>query len=284
MRALQHGERDESVVGGGVDAGQRVVRREHRAGGNPTPRHVHLLRKRNRPAHCPHSGGEQRDVDDVGFTRVLAVEERGTDPARDGHGSDRVPVRRPWHRQGRRCAGRCSSQRAAAAVPVAERVVSAGIGIGTMGAVARTAHIDDAGIVSTDVVDVDLQLRAHSGHLVGEEHISGGGESIHDVATLGCAQVERQALLAAVGVLEQHVHLGTEDPHAGGREPAHRVAPLDVLDLDDLRAPVGQDRRGRGHEGVLGDLEDADTVHHVAHQQSLRVSRRKVLSRPSGMS
>ena len=52
---------------------------------------------------------------------------------------------------------------------------------------------------------------------------------------------------------------------AGRREAAHGVAPLDVLDLDDLGAPVGEQRRRRGHEGVLGDLEDADALQHCGH-------------------
>jgi len=34
------------------------------------------------------------------------------------------------------------------------------------------------------------------------------------------------------------------------------VAPGDVLDLDDLRAPVAQDGRGRGDEGVVGHIQE----------------------------
>ena len=49
-------------------------------------------------------------------------------------------------------------------------------------------------------------------------------------------------------------------------EAAHGVAPLDVLDLDHLGAPVGEQRRGGGHEGVLGHLEDADALHDCGHR------------------
>ena len=52
---------------------------------------------------------------------------------------------------------------------------------------------------------------------------------------------------------------------AARQQPAHGVAALDVLDLDDLGAPVGEEGGGRRHEGVLGDLEDADTLHHGGH-------------------
>ena len=50
------------------------------------------------------------------------------------------------------------------------------------------------------------------------------------------------------------------------REAAHGVAALDVLDLDDLGAPVGEQRRRGRHEGVLGDLEDPDAPHDLGHR------------------
>ena len=63
--------------------------------------------------------------------------------------------------------------------------------------------------------------------------------------------------------------LAAEPGDAGRAEAAGRVAAGDVLDLDHLRTPVGEDGRRRGHEGVLGDLEDADAFHHVRHEVSL---------------
>ena len=77
------------------------------------------------------------------------------------------------------------------------------------------------------------------------------------------ADVDADALLAPVGVLEQHVHCAHGGHDAAGGEPAHGVAALGVLDLDDLGAPVGQDGGCGRHEGVLGDLEDANTLHDV---------------------
>jgi hypothetical protein len=69
-------------------------------------------------------------------------------------------------------------------------------------------------------------------------------------------------------VLEQHVDGRAHDRQAAGRQAAHGVAPLDVFDLDDLGAPVGEERRRRGHERVLGDLEDADALHDCGHGPS----------------
>ena len=82
-------------------------------------------------------------------------------------------------------------------------------------------------------------------------------------------EVEPEALLAPVRVLVQHVHRPAQAGQSGVHQSTHRVAALDVFDLDHFRAPVGEDR-GRGrHEGVLGDFEDADAFHHIGHGGSL---------------
>ena len=83
-------------------------------------------------------------------------------------------------------------------------------------------------------------------------------------------QVEGQAPLAPVGVLEEDVDVVGYDVEAGRGQAPHGVAPLDVLDLDDLGAPVRQQGRGGRHEGVLGDLEDPDTLHDLAHRWTPR--------------
>ena len=66
-------------------------------------------------------------------------------------------------------------------------------------------------------------------------------------------------------------------------EPPHGVAPLGVLDLDDLGAPVGQDRRRGRDEGVLGHLEDANTFHDVWQRGSLPSSDTRRCSVPRGV-
>ena len=62
------------------------------------------------------------------------------------------------------------------------------------------------------------------------------------------------------------------DDAARGQAP-HGVAPLDVLDLDHLGAPVGEEGRRGGHERVLGDLQDPDALHDCGHRSS-RIARR----------
>jgi hypothetical protein len=153
--------------------------------------------------------------------------------------------------------------------PVAEHVVRAAVGVGPTLALAAAAHVDDVRVVRPDVIDVDAQLRADAGELVGEEDVAGGRELVEDLEAVVGREVEGQALLAAVRVLEQDVDVGAHDGEPAGREAPHGVAALDVLDLDDLGAPVGEQRGGRGDEGVLGDLEDPDALHDCGHCPSL---------------
>ena len=61
-------------------------------------------------------------------------------------------------------------------------------------------------------------------------------------------------------------------------EPAGGVTAGDVLDLDHLRTPVGEDAGRGGHEGVLGDLEDADAFHHVRHGAGAYACRRPLVA------
>ena len=98
------------------------------------------------------------------------------------------------------------------------------VAVGSTRAVPVTRHVDDVRVVGADVVDVGLQLLAHAGHLVGEEDVGDGGEPVEDVATFVLVEVEREAELAAVGVLEDRRHVAGEDGHAGRRQASGGVA------------------------------------------------------------
>ena len=54
-------------------------------------------------------------------------------------------------------------------------------------------------------------------------------------------------------------------------EAALRVAAHRMLDLDDVRAPVGEDRPCRRHECELCNFEDANTLHHLDQVSLSRV-------------
>ena len=63
---------------------------------------------------------------------------------------------------------------------------------------------------------------------------------------------------------------GIELEAAHVEEAALRVAAHRMLDLDDVRAPVGEDRAGRRHERELRNLEDANALHHLDQVDLLR--------------
>ena len=267
LHRLQAHEGDLLAVGG-VEVAHEGVARGPGAGDPAAPRDAELQRQREAGAHRPHPDGEQRHVDRGGLARALAVEQRAHDPAGDRHRADRVA-------EGRRRAGdaggvgRLEAHGDAGAVPVGEGVVGALVGVGPALALARAPHVDDVRVVGADVVHVHLQLGPHARHLVGEEDVAGRRQLVEDVEPLRGGEVEADALLAAVGVLEQHVDVRLQERQAAALQQApHGVAALDVLDLDHLGSPVGEQRRRRGHERVLRDLEDPNPLHDGSHLAS----------------
>ncbi len=96
---------------------------------------------------------------------------------------------------------------------------------------------------------------------------------------------EPHAALAAVRVLhhraERNVAVDGCESHA--LHPAHRVARDRVLDLDHVRAPVGEHRAGRRNERPLRDFQDAHTFHRpVGHRVSLAPARSTVPAEQRG--
>lgn len=59
-------------------------------------------------------------------------------------------------------------------------------------------------------------------------------------------------------MLDVGVGVALDAQGAGLPQTALRIARDGVLDLDDVRAPVGEHGSRRGHEPVHGDFEDAD--------------------------
>ncbi len=241
-------------------------------GRRPRHRDVHQQRQRHCLAHRPEPGAEQRHVDDGRLARAFAVEERAHDPAGDGHRADRVAEAGAGRVGHVVVVGALDPERDARATPERERVVRALVGVGSACALTRAPHVDDLRVVRPNVVDLDAQLREHARELVREEHVGGRDELGEDLETLVGREVEREALLPPVGVLEQRMHVGGNRDGSRRRETAHGVAALDVLDLDHLGTPVGQQRRRRGHERVLRHFQDAHAFHHCSHRSPLMVS------------
>src|SRR5207244_5613912 len=106
-------------------------------------------------------------------------------------------------------------------------VVATAGGIGSASAPSRTSDVDDVGVVRTDVVDVDAEALADARPLVGEEDVRDRREAVEDGAPFVGAEVEADAALPAVGVLEQDVHHARKIHDAGAGKAAHRVTALD---------------------------------------------------------
>jgi len=130
------------------------------------------------------------------------------------------------------------------------------------------------------MLDVELVLLPHLGKIVGQEYVGALGEFIeHGLAFFG-RQVDADAALAAIGMLEQGVAQRIELDPAHVQEPALRVTAHRMLDLDDVRAPVGQDRAGSRHIGELRHFQNAHPLHHLGHKISHPLIRR--MMRPVG--
>ena len=140
---------------------QRVGRRAASAGGavHGTPEHE---REGHRLAHGPQPDAEQRHVDDRRLAGALPVEERAHDPAGDRHAADRVTEAGGGRHRDQVVLRALGADGDAGPGPERERVVGALVGVGSPLALAGAPHVDDGRVVGADLVDVDLELRAHA--------------------------------------------------------------------------------------------------------------------------
>jgi hypothetical protein len=88
---------------------------------------------------------------------------------------------------------------------------------------------------------------------------------VQDFEPARVAEVEHDAPLPAVRLLHHEVDAAGRREEPGGDEPALRVAGHRMLDLDDVRAPVGEHGTAGRHEPPLGDLDHANAFEHAGH-------------------
>ena len=187
-------------------------------------------RQRDGLAHRPHRRPQQRHVDDRRLARALAVEQRAHHPAGDRHRADRVaearagrahdvPVLRTVHRR----------SAMPDAGPEGQAVVRALVGVGTPLALPGAPHVDDV-----RVVQPGSPRRRSSAWCARSAACWSGRCPRSPRAGRGCralvgGQVETEALLAAVRVLEQRVHVTADRrprrsrPGRASRRPARRA-------------------------------------------------------------
>ena len=145
-------------------------------------------------------------------------------------------------------------------------VEAAPLGRRTSGALGAAAGVDDPGVAAQDVLGLDAELAAGRRQEVGDEHVGLVHELQQDLLALGRGDVEGHGPLAAVGHLPEVRHAVDVGGHAPRRGVASGVAHHRVLDLEDVGAPVGEDRRRRRHEGVDRHLQHAHAVQRCSHR------------------
>src|SRR6476469_32569 len=94
-----------------------------------------------------------------------------------------------------------------------------------------------------------------------QEHVGGLGDLVEDLLASRSGHVDADAALTAIGMLDQRMPVRVELEAAHVDEAALGVAAHRMLHLDDVCAPVCEDRPGRGHKGELCNFEDANTLH-----------------------
>ena len=103
---------------------------------------------------------------------------------------------------------------------------------------------------------------------VGQEHVGGFRQVVEQFLSFGRRNIDPHAALAAVGMLDQRVPQRIERDPAHVEEPALGIAAHRMLDLDNVRAPIGENRARRRNKGKLRHFEDANALHYLDHVSS----------------
>ena len=182
-----------------------------------------------------------------------AAIQRGADGTRDGEPSDDIAERRSRH-LGPCGTGRRQQVLHATPGPVGADVIAPPIRVRAPCSKGRAQHIDGRWIVLSDVVNVDPKALTRSWAEAGEKDVSVLHHLRQEVPAFVCGEIDRHRSFAAIGRLEERVHPAVHVVKADGHEPPVRVTGDRMLDLDDLRAPLGQDRALHRHEDVRRDF------------------------------
>ncbi len=144
-----------------------------------------------------------------------------------------------------------------------QHVVVAGLGPSRAGhavAAQRAAHDPRVEVAQIRVGDADL--RRYVAPQVGEDRVAGPHQALEDSPAGRVLEIEGDRLLAAVeGLEEQRVGVLGVRRHVAADVPAR----VRILDLDDLRAEIGEVLRAERTGAVLLDRDDPDTLEGQRH-------------------
>jgi hypothetical protein len=120
-----------------------------------------------------------------------------------------------------------------------------------------------------DVVPHELQPFARVVEEARDHHVGPREQAVEERAAVQPREVDADAPLVAAEVLDEEVPSRRAGHEAGRDEAAHRIARARVLDLDDVGAPVAEDRRGGRNEAPVRHLDDPHAREHVPHGRTV---------------
>ncbi len=199
---------------------------------------------------------QQGDVEELALSGALAVQQRAGDRRDRMHARHHIADRHM--RQDRRASVvRVESAnyrriRSADEIEAGQRRQLAGLAER-----GQRAH-HDSRIDLLDHVVTQPHPLDRSGAEVFDEHVHGSDQPLYQVDCARLFQIQAQAFLAQVVLYEMAAAAVFER-----RQGARPIADRRDLDLDYLRAHLGQKPRGRGPGDELGDIEHPKAAQHV---------------------
>jgi hypothetical protein len=152
-------------------------------------------------------------------------------------------------------------------------VVGGPVGVGSVLSEAEGADVEQPRVGAGQAFVAQPQPRHRLRPDAVDKHVAGFGHAQQGPPPALLLQVEHDAPLAGVGLQEERAGAA-----AAGSGPAQDVA-LGRLDLDHVRAHVGQDRRGVGPHDHRGQVEDADSIEGTHGQAPAIRTRRETFRR-----
>ncbi len=115
------------------------------------------------------------------------------------------------------------------------------------------------------MLHVELVLLPLCGLVVGKKYVGSLGQFVDHFLTARRGDVDTDAALTPVGMLHQRMTVRIDLDATHVEEAALGITAQRVLDFEDVRAPVGENRARRGDERELCKLEDSKALHYLDH-------------------
>ena len=201
-------------------------------------------------------GLDHRDVEELAFTGDRASVERGRDRT-EGH-DPRADVT-DRQRRSQRCTVGLTRDRRHAGVALGDQVETGKLCLGAGAAERGDRRIHQRRVGGTELVGSQAPTVEYAVPEVLDEDVARPGQLGHQLASGLGRKIDGDAALATI--LLHEVRAVAVDDH---RQPSGRVTARRRLDLDHIGAEPGE-QQGAGRAGeILGEVEHADAVEHLA--------------------